>query len=171
MLIVDDQLDAEWRRGIRSRQPLTVILMDVDHFKLFNDNYGHATGDRCLCAVAQALDSGLQRGADLVARYGGEEFVAVLPNTDVEGATLVAENLRAAVEALCVPHAHSSAASVVTISLGGATVVPPWEGLVAGDLTQAADQGLYAAKESGRNRTVFVDSVHPAGPKPTATPG
>lgn len=166
----DERLDAEWRRSIRSRQPLSVVLMDVDHFKLFNDHYGHAAGDRCLCAVAKGLVSALNRAADLVARYGGEEFVAVLPNTDAEGATLAAENLRVVVEALCVPHAHSSAGPVVTISLGGATVVPPHAGgppheeLVAGDLTHAADLALYAAKESGRNRVVFADAVRPAAP-------
>ncbi len=158
----DEQLEAEWRRGIRSRQPLSVVLMDVDHFKLYNDNYGHAAGDRCLCAVAKALTGALNRVSDLVARYGGEEFVAVLPNTDREGALLVAENLRAAVEAIAVQHEHSSAAAVVTISLGGASVVPPHQGLEAGDLSHAADLGLYDAKESGRNRVVFVDEVHPA---------
>jgi len=158
----DEQLEVEWQRGVRNAQPLSLILMDVDHFKLFNDNYGHAAGDRCLCAVAKALDSALNRASDLVARYGGEEFVAVLPDTDAPGAALVAENLRAAVESLGVPHAHSSAGPVVTISLGGATVVPPHAGLVPADLTQAADQGLYAAKGAGRNRLVCVETVRPA---------
>jgi diguanylate cyclase (GGDEF)-like protein len=158
----DEQLEVEWQRGIRHQQPLSVILMDVDHFKLFNDNYGHAAGDRCLCAVAKGLESALGRASDLVARYGGEEFVAVLPNTDLDGARLVAEKMRAAVEALAIPHAHSGAGSVVTISLGGAAVVPPHEGLVTGDLSHAADQGLYAAKESGRNRVIMVESVFPA---------
>lgn len=160
----DEQLEVEWRRSIRNQNPLSVVLMDVDHFKLFNDHYGHAAGDRCLCAVAQALESGLRRATDLVARYGGEEFVAVLPNTDAKGAALVAETLRAAVEGLGVTHAHSSAGPVVTISLGGATVVPPHEGLVAEDLTHAADLVLYAAKEAGRNRVVLSDAVQPTAP-------
>ncbi len=161
----DEHLDVAWRSGVRSRQPLSVILMDVDHFKLFNDNYGHAAGDRCLCRVAKALEAALGRPTDLVARYGGEEFVAVLSNTDLEGASLVGERLRAAVEELAIPHAHSSAGAMVTISLGGAAVIPFHEGheeLVAGDLTHAADLGLYAAKESGRNRVEMMDSVRPA---------
>lgn len=157
----DEQIDSEWRRGIRNRQPLALVLMDVDHFKLFNDNYGHAAGDRCLCSVAQALEAALQRVSDLVARYGGEEFVAVLPNTDAAGVALVGERLRAAVEGLAIPHAHSSAGEVVTISLGGAAVIPPRQGLSDSDLIRTADQSLYAAKESGRNRLVVADAVTP----------
>jgi diguanylate cyclase (GGDEF)-like protein len=148
---LDEYLEQEWRRTVRSGRPLAVLMVDVDHFKAFNDAYGHGAGDACLRQVAAALRGVLRRPADLAARYGGEEFCLVLPEIDLDGATAVAEAARAAVEGLGIPHAHSGCADRVTISLGGAAAVPTREGGVA-VLREAADAMLYAAKNEGRNR-------------------
>ncbi|MFH2005384.1 MAG: diguanylate cyclase [bacterium] len=164
----DDQLVDEWKRGIRSRHPLSLILLDVDHFKLFNDHYGHSLGDHCLCRVAKALEGAIHRTSDLVARYGGEEFVAVLPNTDLAGARIVAESMRRSVEELAIPHAPSETADEVTVSAGGCTLIPPRDGAEPEDLIRAADRNLYAAKGAGRNRAI-VESCALGTPKPTAT--
>ena len=146
----DDLFGREWRRLARIRQPLSVIMMDVDHFKQFNDTYGHGGGDECLKQVATAAQGALQRPADVVARYGGEEFVAILPDTTLPGATAVAEGIRAAVAALAIPHAGSKVADHVTLSLGVASIVPAPEGNPE-TLLEAADGQLYAAKSGGRN--------------------
>ncbi|MBI3131834.1 MAG: diguanylate cyclase [Acidobacteria bacterium] len=137
--------------AVRQGAPLSVILLDVDQFKAYNDHYGHPAGDEVLRRVARALVLTKRRTTDLVARYGGEEFVAVLPDTDAEGAGLVAEAMRASVEALAIPHAHSGTGGRLTLSLGVAT----WQGAMGGDpltLLKAADQALYRAKQGGRNR-------------------
>jgi diguanylate cyclase (GGDEF)-like protein len=147
----DEYLGLEWRRAQREQTPVSLILVDVDFFKLFNDHYGHEAGDEVLKRVAATLDATVGRPADLVARYGGEEFVVVLPGTDVQGAARLAERLRAAVAAMAIPHAQSRTAPHVTISLGVATVVPAREGAPEG-LVTAADQALYEAKREGRNR-------------------
>lgn len=146
----DDQFDVEWRACKRNQQPVAVALMDIDHFKTYNDRYGHLQGDDCLKTVARALRDGMNRPRDLIARYGGEEFVCLLPETTLEGALEKAESLRAAVEALAIPHAHSSAAGVVTISIGVAACVPDQQ--EPGELLEAADKQLYTAKEQGRNQ-------------------
>jgi diguanylate cyclase (GGDEF)-like protein len=147
----DDMLAREWRRLARVNHPLAVIMMDVDHFKEFNDTYGHGGGDDCLKQVAKAAAGALQRPADLVARYGGEEFVALLPDTTLDGALMVAEAIRAAVIALAIPHAASKAAAHITVSLGAACIVPQPDGKPE-LLLEAADLELYAAKSAGRNR-------------------
>ena len=147
----DDLLLREWRRQARTGQALAVIMIDVDHFKQFNDTYGHADGDRCLKEVTAAAEGALQRPADLVARYGGEEFVALLPDTGFDGAMGVAEGIRAAIEALNIPHAKSSAGSYVTVSLGVACMVPALDKDPAA-LLKTADEQLYAAKACGRNQ-------------------
>ncbi len=152
----DETLDLEWKRAIRNNNLLSLVLMDIDHFKLYNDNYGHAAGDVCLKKVARSIEKVPQRPADLVARYGGEEFVAVLPETDGEGATQIAEQMREAVFSLGVTHEFSSASDVVTISLGVATIYPVVE-IDQKYLIEQADKGLYDAKEEGRNRFVDVD--------------
>lgn len=146
----DKMLEIEWGRGLRNKTPLSIIVADIDYFKGFNDCYGHIEGDHCLCSVAQRLSSLLQRPADMVARYGGEEFVAILPVTDMKGAALLAENWRAGVEELRIPHAISSVADHVTISVGHATLVPSRK-LVPYYLVGVADEMMYHAKESGRN--------------------
>jgi diguanylate cyclase (GGDEF) domain len=146
----DERLDREWRRAARMRVPLSLILIDVDHFKKFNDRYGHRAGDECLMQVAQVLDGSVRHPGDLVARYGGEEFVVLLFHMTRDDAYAAAERLRLAVAQLALRH-EDSADGQVSISLGGATQVPDGTGAAA-DLVQAADQALYEAKESGRNR-------------------
>lgn len=153
----DDQLDKERRRAQREGHPLAVIMMDVDHFKAFNDHYGHGAGDTCLQQVAQVLRGATGRAADLVARYGGEEFVALLPGTDAAGAAEVAERLRAGVEGLAIPHAHSSTASVVTLSLGVAELAPDAGEAGASQLLLRGDEALYKAKKAGRNRIAVAE--------------
>ncbi len=152
----DAALDREWRRSARTQQNISVIMMDVDHFKQFNDTYGHGAGDECLKQIAMAAEGALQRPADLVARYGGEEFVALLPDTAQDGAMSVAEEIRTAVSALKIPHSASSAASHVTMSMGFATTVAT-AAPEPGALVEAADTQLYAAKEDGRNRTKGIE--------------
>ncbi|MDX2221253.1 MAG: diguanylate cyclase [Rhodospirillaceae bacterium] len=153
----DQALVREWRRELRTHEPLCVAMIDVDHFKQFNDTYGHGAGDNCLRAVAQALRSTLQRPADMVARYGGEEFVALLPGTTAEGGTAVVRSMVAAVAALSIPHAKSSAATHVTISAGVCAAVPTAEADAA-RVVKGADEQLYAAKRGGRNRVSVATS-------------
>jgi diguanylate cyclase (GGDEF)-like protein len=145
----DEALVNEWRRCSRSRLPLSLIFIDVDYFKRYNDGYGHQLGDDCLKAVAKVLKLGLKRPADLLARYGGEEFVCLLPETPLLGAQQTANALEAAVRALALPHAFSDAAAVLTISLG-VTAAEPAEGESPAALLDAADKLLYQAKEAGR---------------------
>lgn len=140
----DETLALEWRRAARNRAPLALLLVDIDHFKSFNDATGHQAGDDVLRRVAQTLRDSLNRAADVVARYGGEEFGILLPETDDEQAHRVAEALRQRVEFL----------GSVTISVGAASRVPPRDGLGFDDLVRAADEALYEAKRRGRNRVV-----------------
>lgn len=148
---LDEFLDREWRAAIRDRYEMSAILVDIDFFKRYNDNYGHLEGDECLKKVAQALKDTLRRPKDFVARYGGEEFVVALPNTDLEGAIFVAENLRKGIEALAIPHETSSLSPIVTISLGVHTVLPNRETSFKKFMDEV-DQALYLAKQAGRNR-------------------
>jgi len=154
----DEALANELKRARREQTPLSLVMMDVDHFKQFNDNYGHQAGDDCLIQVARALQSSINRPADVVARYGGEEFIAILPDTDREGVFKVAERIRQAIINLNIPHEHSSVADVVTVSLGVALSTPASDAkeLQAESLVKLADQGLYEAKEAGRNRITGV---------------
>jgi diguanylate cyclase (GGDEF)-like protein len=147
----DETLDREWRRALREQASISLIMLDIDHFKAYNDNYGHQEGDDCLKKVAAVIAEVVKRPADTAARYGGEEFMVVLPDTDIRGAIELGERLRIAVEVLGVPHAHSSAASVVTISVGAATLVPE-HGMESSRLVKLVDTALYAAKRDGRNR-------------------
>ena len=146
-----EALREEWRRGMRHRQPLALILLDIDYFKRFNDTYGHAEGDACLRRVAHTLRELVYRGGDLVARYGGEEFAVLLPGTDLESAELLADRFRRGIEALCIANSPSEVSDYVTISAGVAAVVPDGE-LEPGSLFDMADQALYQAKRNGRNR-------------------
>jgi diguanylate cyclase (GGDEF)-like protein len=150
-------LESEWRRCVRTRQRLSLVLLDVDHFKDYNDEYGHLAGDRCLQLVAGTLAERCQRAGDLVARFGGEEFLVVLPGTDRDGASVMAEKLREAVEELAIPHAASSRAPYVTISAGVASVKPSAE-VTSAVLLAEADAALYVAKRQGRNRVVAASS-------------
>jgi len=146
----EEKMDKEWRRAMRDGSMLSVLMIDVDHFKPYNDLYGHVMGDSCLRQVAMAAQEVIHRSSDLFARYGGEEFVAVLPNTDSGGAQLVAEQIRRTVELLGLPHAGSSR-GVVTVSIGCATKTLGHES-ISTVLVDAADQALYQAKSAGRNR-------------------
>lgn len=149
----DETLLKEWRRCAREERPLSLLLIDVDFFKPFNDNYGHQVGDECLKAVARTLAQTLHRPSDLAARYGGEEFGVILPGTDEQGALAVAESLREAVQQLGITHRFSEVAQVVTISIGLACVTPQ-RGNESGfiRLLKEADEALYQAKTGGRNR-------------------
>ena len=153
----DRKIEEEWLRSRRGALPLSVVLIDIDHFKFYNDNYGHSMGDDCLRQIAKAMLNAVKRPADLLARYGGEEFVVVLPDTPLDGAVKVAEAMAQAVRDVNLPHAHSSCADHVTISVGVACIVPTNE-TTPRELTEAADQALYRAKESGRDRVVAHDS-------------
>jgi two-component system cell cycle response regulator len=149
----DETLGREWQRALRDAAPLSLILADIDHFKRFNDRYGHVAGDECLKQVAAAMRASVHRGGDHVARYGGEEFAVILPATDAAQATEIAERIRAAVAAIGIAHAGNTAAAVVTVSLGVASVTPQSSD-EAITLLQSADQALYLAKHRGRNRVV-----------------
>jgi diguanylate cyclase (GGDEF)-like protein len=146
----DATLDMEWARARRGRSPLSLLMIDVDHFKRFNDNYGHLAGDACLRKIATAIRSIPCRPADLVARYGGEEFAILLPGSSAAGAHAIADLARHAVSDLAVPHLLSPSERV-TISVGLASLVPPRAG-EATELIAAADRALYEAKHNGRNR-------------------
>jgi diguanylate cyclase (GGDEF)-like protein/PAS domain S-box-containing protein len=145
----DEFLEAEWLRGIRSRSDFSVLLADVDHFKLYNDKYGHVTGDNCLKEIAEAIGTVVHRSTDLLARYGGEEFVVVLPDTDAAGAYVMAEQIRRAVEMRQIVH-EGAPHGVVTLSVGCATQIPQIEALCT-RLIKKADDALYLAKSAGRN--------------------
>ncbi|MDD5240829.1 MAG: diguanylate cyclase [Sulfuricella sp.] len=149
---LDAYLEKEWRSAARAGRSLSLIMIDIDHFKAYNDHYGHQGGDDCLKVVAGALSSTLGRPDDLLARYGGEEFAVVLPDTPLEGALHIAESLRSGVEAMNIPHAKSSVSKQVTVSLGVAAMVPDVRDAIPAVLVAAADKALYQAKAQGRNR-------------------
>jgi len=143
----------EWARCARDEYPISLLMADIDHFKRFNDRYGHPAGDQCLRRVAATLRGAVRRPADLVARYGGEEFAIILPGTDASGAYRVAERARAAVEALLLEHNEGGQTSRVTVSVGACTMVPNQDSPHA-MLIAAADAALYCAKDQGRNCVV-----------------
>ena len=148
----DEALEAEFRRAGRSRQPLALLMIDVDHFKLFNDTYGHQSGDDALRAVADALATTVHRPGDLVARYGGEEFTVLLPGTSEPGAITLADTVHAALVRLSLAHAGSPHGQV-TVSIGVAALEPRNRLTRSDNLLRAADLAMYAAKAEGRNRT------------------
>ena len=148
----DQYLEMEWQRCSRNAQPLSLVMGDVDYFKAFNDGYGHGRGDECLRAVARVFGMALRRPADLAARYGGEEFVCVLPETEQEGARIVADQIMAQMEGLAMPHAYSAIARHVTVSVGVATVARPSLARSWKTLVEEADMWMYEAKGRGRNR-------------------
>jgi diguanylate cyclase (GGDEF)-like protein len=144
-------LEAEWNRAVRSRLPLSLMILDIDFFKQFNDHYGHSAGDDCLVSVARVLSACIKRDSDLVSRYGGEEFALVLPETDSSGARSVAAEIQGGIRDLAIEHEHSPTAPHVTVSIGIACAVPV-EKNTHMELLKAADKQLYAAKEAGRNQ-------------------
>jgi len=145
----DDTLAAEWTRAVRQHQPLSLLMVDVDNFKAYNDAHGHVGGDECLKRIAAAVASEM-RANDLVARYGGEEFAVILPNQSLKGAAIVAERIRCRVEQLRVPHRANSARHV-TVSIGAATAIAACDTMPC-QLVATADAALYRAKHMGRNR-------------------
>lgn len=154
----NEYFDSEHRRAQRTRTTLSLVLLDIDFFKPYNDHYGHQMGDACLTQVATALKANLQRASDLVARYGGEEFAVILPVCDGKGATYIAEQLRAEIASMRIPHASSSVADHITISLGVASITPE-VGTQSSYLLRAADCALYEAKARGRNRSVTHSEI------------
>lgn len=147
----DESLRTEFFRLKRSGAPLSLIMLDIDHFKNFNDTYGHLAGDNCLKEIGGALKSNVRRVHDIVARYGGEEFSVIMPETESRGAATLAEQIRQSVESAGIPHAASDAANVVTVSLGVITAYPSVLSKPE-EIIAMADEALYAAKKNGRNR-------------------
>ena len=150
----DEALKEEWQRLSRDEAPLSLIFCDIDYFKLYNDTYGHQAGDDCLRTVADTISANCQRPGDFVARYGGEEFIVILPNTKIQGAVHLSEDIREEIERLNIPHERSLVSRFITLSLGVASVFPP-AGITPESLVGAADKALYEAKNQGRNRTVL----------------
>lgn len=155
----DQTMEAEWARAQRKQEPISLVVIDIDQFKEYNDCYGHVMGDECLKTVTDVLGGVSSRSTDLLVRYGGEEFVLLLPSTDRDAAWKLAEQCRAAVERKQIPHAASTTGGVVTISAGLTTMVP-CAGSEASSILEVADKMLYLAKQKGRN------CVEQAGPHP-----
>ena len=156
----EEILESEWRRAFRAKTPITLLILDIDHFKLYNDTFGHRAGDEALTRVATVLDQGVHRTTDLMARYGGEEFAAILAATDESGGAEVAERLRAAVEHLGIKRGDDPT-KVVTISVGVAAGIPG-EVSTLETLLSNADKALYEAKRRGRNRVVRASAHVPS---------
>ena len=154
----DRIIEREWSRAIRESLPISLIMIDIDFFKLYNDTYGHQSGDDCLVRVARTLDQSLNRSIDFVCRYGGEEFAAILPHSDLSGAVQIAERMRDNVQALKILHSASEVSDIVSISIGVGTIVPQrnWE---FKELITLADESLYDAKRGGRNCIKTADPL------------
>jgi diguanylate cyclase (GGDEF)-like protein len=148
----DDRITKEWNRCKREMQPLSLVMLDVDFFKLFNDHYGHQEGDYCLIRITAALKEALKRSGDFVARYGGEEFSVLLPNTDLEQAKIIAEKLRNNIEELKIPHAKSKY-KIITMTLGINSLIPD-DNITIKEFIEKADKALYRGKASGRNKVI-----------------
>lgn len=166
----DEVLEREWRRTVRTKGQMSLLLLDIDNFKSFNDQYGHQVGDDCLRAVAAAISETIRRPGDTAARYGGEEIAVVLPDTDATGACDVAERLRSAIEALRLPHEGNPDFGCVTVSVGVATALSRLGGTVSmpEGLLAASDAALYKAKHNGRNRVESGILLAPGGATGTA---
>jgi diguanylate cyclase (GGDEF)-like protein len=159
-----DALEQEWGRALRARHCLSLAMLDLDRFKQYNDGHGHLVGDQALCSVAKLLNAHLHRSGDLVARYGGEEFVMLFPDTTPRGARRLAEGARAAVERLGLRQSAGTAQGFLTVSVGGASLVP-LRTLPPSELLERADRALYRAKGEGRNRVVWDGSGSECGPE------
>ncbi|MFH1157248.1 MAG: diguanylate cyclase [Pseudomonadota bacterium] len=146
----DETLAREWLRAKRTLKPMSLLIADIDHFKAYNDSYGHLLGDQCLKQVARGLEKSLFRDADVIARYGGEEFAAILPETDESGGERIAKRMLDAISSQGIVHNGSKTSDILTISLGLSTAVPS-SGFTATELLERADKALYLAKEAGRN--------------------
>ena len=152
----DEYAATEWSRAAREQSAISLLMIDVDYFKKYNDTYGHVAGDEVLKRIADTIQKSTHRPADLAARFGGEEFVIVLPSTPIDGARHLAETIHHAVETLNLPHTASTVADHATISIGGASIIPkPGNTLLA--LLESADSALYEAKRKGRNQVVMLE--------------
>lgn len=151
-----ERIESEFRRSMRDKSPLSALMIDIDHFKLYNDTYGHTAGDECLKRVAQAIKNTVKRPADFCARYGGEEFVVLLPETALEAARLLAENIRTNIEDMKIAHKESPPLYIVTVSLGIAAAIGS-PTTTYETVLQQSDKALYKAKETGRNRVEVFD--------------
>jgi len=170
----DEILDKEWQRCLRNQGHLSLLLLDIDHFKSVNDRYGHQVGDDCLRSVARSIEAIVSRPADLVARYGGEEMAVILPDTDLDGALRIAEKLRQSVEALRLPNPDNREGNgIVTISIGAATAYSRVGGRIAmpEGLLMAVDRALYQAKQEGRNQVASSMLLMPATDGSSPPPG
>ncbi len=154
----DAVLEREWQRALRNRSWISLLMIDIDFFKAYNDRYGHLMGDDCLRLIASAIAETVQRPTDLTARYGGEEFACILPDTDLDGALAVAHRIQESVEALHIPHLSSTVADYVTVSIGAATLIPT-EGQPGSELVDSADISLYQAKERGRHQVAVSSGL------------
>lgn len=148
---LDQFMEMTWADSVRESRELSMLMIDIDNFKAYNDNYGHVKGDDCLINVADCLVKSLKRPMDFAARYGGEEFAVILPNTNMEGAATVGEALRRNVQLLAMPHEYSITAPFVTVSIGTATIIPDQTDSIEAFI-EKADKALYHSKLSGRNR-------------------
>lgn len=153
-------LETEWKRNHRNQNPLSIIIANIDDFKVFNGIYGHARGDECLKAVAQLFHKYLRRAGDMAARYNGKEFIAVLPDTNASEAVFLAEKIREAFEMLAIKHEQSSTGKILTISLGTATFIPNAKTSPA-DILLSADKAIYQAKINGRNKVFSINQDIP----------
>lgn len=154
----DARLDAEWRHALALHQPLAALLIDVDHFKSYNDIHGHLNGDRCLRHIAEALAANLYRTTDIVARFGGEEFAVILPGTCIVEALSIAETLRQSVAAMRLPHSGNDCGGIQTISIGTASTIPSAEDSPL-SLMRSCDEALYVAKQQGRNQVKAASAL------------
>ena len=160
----DEYLEMEWRRSLREQSQLSLLMIDVDYFKSYNDTFGHVAGDEALRQVAGAIREGCSRSSDLAARYGGEEFAMVLPGTSPGGARLLAEKVRRTVESLQISHDQPRPGSHLTVSIGVSTLVPGGGGQTFRVLIEMADQALYQAKNNGRNQVGLMEQPVPPAP-------
>ncbi len=149
---LDEYLNQEWKRAQRQKQTISMLMLDIDHFKLYNDNYGHSQGDECLKQIASILEKSLSRPGDLAARFGGEEFACVLPETDLKGAKQIAARIHEQLQTEAIVHEYSPIASRITLSIGIATATPELDASLD-EFVRKSDEMLYEAKRSGRNLT------------------
>ncbi|HEY1091476.1 MAG TPA: diguanylate cyclase, partial [Burkholderiaceae bacterium] len=165
--LFDQALQLEWQRGTRSGRPLALLMVDIDHFKQYNDRYGHVAGDDCLRRVASLLASAVGRSGESVCRYGGEEFAVLLIDTDLAGARVVGQRFLDSLRLAAIEHLASPVMPVVSISIGLAAAVPQRERSALG-LVQSADQALYEAKQAGRARMAVAPALKPVALSPAA---
>ncbi|MDF2544467.1 MAG: diguanylate cyclase response regulator [Herbinix sp.] len=152
----DDYMERSWKNSIRTGKPISLIMADIDCFKAYNDNYGHLQGDDCLVKVARAISSSIKRPIDFAARYGGEEFAIILPDTEIEGGLVVAENIRRCIDELSLAHEFSPVGDHITLSLGVATFRPKQSDQI-GTFINKADIALYNSKQGGRNKITYFE--------------